>query len=146
MKTSDEKTERNTMDAEKRARLEAKGYKLMDYAEFLGLSPEEQAIIEMRRALARILRDQRLAQGIPQSTVAAKVRTTQRRVSLMESADNSISLDKLFAANFALGVQPSELLKRVSGDLSDPFIDHRPKPRASSRKRPVKAIREPATG
>lgn len=106
----------------------------MDYAEFLGLSPEEQAIIEMRLALAQNLREQRLSQGIPQSAVAAKVNTTQRLVSLMESADKSISLDKLFSANIALGTPAVDLLKRLSANLSETCVDYRPTPAASIKR------------
>jgi transcriptional regulator with XRE-family HTH domain len=76
-----------------------------------------------------------LSQGIPQSAVAAKVKTTQRRVSLMENADKSISLDRLFVANFALGMKPSDLLKQMSDNLPETYIDHRPKRQAPNRNR-----------
>ena len=126
------------MDTEKQARLEAKGWKFGDAAEFLGLSPEEQAIIDMRLALAQNLRDERISQGIQQAELAIKVKTTQNRVSLMENGDKSISLDKLFAANIALGVQPIDLLQRVSATLSGTYIDHRPKRRVPSSKHRTK--------
>jgi|GEM_PF-1570376 len=130
------------MDAEERAKLKARGYKVTDYAEFLGLSPEEQAIIEMRLALAQNLKEQRLSQGIAQSVVAAKVKTTQKRISLMESADKSISLDKLFAANIAMGTPPAVLLQRVSAGLSDSYTDYQPKAKSTGRFRIVKSVRK----
>jgi hypothetical protein len=39
------------MDSKKRERLEAKGWKIGDAADFLELTPEESAIVEMRLAL-----------------------------------------------------------------------------------------------
>lgn len=43
----------------KRKRLEASGWKVGSTTDFLGLTPEEAALIEMKLALARSLRERR---------------------------------------------------------------------------------------
>lgn len=47
------------MDARKRKRLQSKGWKVSSAAEFLGLSPEEATLVEIRLALSRALRQRR---------------------------------------------------------------------------------------
>jgi hypothetical protein len=54
------------MDPNKRARLEAHGWKVGTVAEFLDLTPEETALIEMKLALSdslRVRREQRMSQA-----------------------------------------------------------------------------------
>ena len=58
------------MDAKKRKRLEAAGWHLGSAAEFLKLTPEEAALVEMRVALSRSLKERRLASGLTQARLA----------------------------------------------------------------------------
>jgi transcriptional regulator with XRE-family HTH domain len=81
-------------------------------------------------------------QGVRQAELAARVKTTQRRISLMESGDKSISIDKLVAANVALGMGLTDLLQRVSVSISASYIDHQPKRALTIRR--VAKHREPA--
>ena len=48
------------MNAEKRKKLEAKGWKVTSVAEFLKLTPEENSIVELKLALSKALKNQRL--------------------------------------------------------------------------------------
>src|SRR4051794_19728284 len=48
------------MDARKKARLEAAGFKFGDAGDFLELSDAERAVVEMRVSLARRLREKRV--------------------------------------------------------------------------------------
>ena len=48
------------MDKRKQRKLEAKGWRVGTTAEFLGLSSEEAALVEMKLRLSRALRDLRL--------------------------------------------------------------------------------------
>lgn len=132
------------MDAEERGRLEAKGFRIGTVAEFLSLSPGEPAVVDMRIALARNLREQRLTRGVQQADLAAKARTTQKRISLMENGDKSILIDRLFAANVELGICPGELLKQLSESLQEPYADYSEATTISVRKRVAK--RKVATG
>ena len=60
------------MDAKKRKRLEAAGFRIGSAAEFLDLTPEESALIEMRLALSRALRSRREAAGLTQGGLARR--------------------------------------------------------------------------
>ncbi len=50
------------MDKAKRERLEANGWKVAGVADFLELTPEEVALIEIKLALSRMLRQRRQEQ------------------------------------------------------------------------------------
>ena len=58
------------MDEAKRRRLEAAGYRVGSVDEFLGLSTEETALIEMKLALPRAVRARREALGLEASQAA----------------------------------------------------------------------------
>jgi hypothetical protein len=55
-----------TMRESKRKRLAAKGWKLGGASDFLGLTPEEEAYIELRLKLADGLRKRRKSNGVTQ--------------------------------------------------------------------------------
>jgi predicted XRE-type DNA-binding protein len=95
--------------AAKRARLEAAGWAVGDVAEFLGLSPEEVAFIELKLALARHLRETRTKNAWTQAEIAVRLGTSQSRVAKMEAADDSVSVDLLVMSLLALGVSRSEV-------------------------------------
>ena len=52
------------MDKRKRERLERGGWKVSTVAEFLSLSPDEEALVEARIALTRRIRQVREARGL----------------------------------------------------------------------------------
>ena len=58
------------MKTEKRNRLEKAGWKAGSASEFLGLSPAEEAFIELKLALARSLRHHRTARALTQAGAA----------------------------------------------------------------------------
>jgi hypothetical protein len=59
------------MDQAKRERLEAKGWKVGTVSEFLELTPEENALIVIKLALSRSLRERR-QQRMSQAELAEK--------------------------------------------------------------------------
>jgi DNA-binding XRE family transcriptional regulator len=83
------------MKRAKRERLEAAGWKVGGAEEFLSLSEAEGALIDIRIALANTLRKERTARRISQSTLAARIGSSQSRVAKMEAGDPSVSLDLL---------------------------------------------------
>ena len=91
------------MDAKKRKRLEAAGWAVGDAADFLKLSAEEAALVEMRLALSRTLRERRLATGLTQTTLAKQLGSSQSRVAKLEAGDASVSLELLIRALLAVG-------------------------------------------
>jgi len=59
------------MDAVKRQCLEAGGWRVGNAEDFLGLSPEEVAFIEMKLSLSKRLRELRLSQKLSQESLAS---------------------------------------------------------------------------
>ncbi|MGE5344471.1 MAG: helix-turn-helix domain-containing protein [Acidithiobacillales bacterium] len=96
-------------EARKVARLERAGWKTVTVQEFLGLSGEDMAIIEVKVALAKRLRAQRRRAGLSQLEVAKIVRSSQPRVAKMEAADKSVSIDLLVKALVRTGVSVQEI-------------------------------------
>jgi plasmid maintenance system antidote protein VapI len=103
------------MRASKRRQLERRGWKVGDAAEFLGLSPEEAAYIDLRRKLARGLRARRVSRKLTQTDLARAVHSSQSRVAKMESGDPSVSLDLLVRSLLALGASERDLANLIVG-------------------------------
>jgi DNA-binding XRE family transcriptional regulator len=97
------------MDEEKKRRLRAAGWWVGDAAAFLGLTPEESALIEIRVELARRLRELRQARGWTQAALAEHVGSSQSRVAKMEAADLSVSLDLMVRSLLALGADAGDV-------------------------------------
>ena len=98
----------------KRKRLEAKGWKVGTAREFLDLSREEEAYIELRLRLALGLKRRRLRRRLTQTELAKAVRSSQSRVAKMEAGDPTVSLDLLVRSLIALGASSKELATIIS--------------------------------
>ena len=101
------------MNAEKRKRLEAAGWRFGSAADFLGLTPEEEAYVELKLRLADTLEAKRKAEHLTQKALAARLKSSQSRVAFMEKGDPSVSVDLLVRGLFALGVTRKELAKAI---------------------------------
>jgi predicted metal-binding transcription factor (methanogenesis marker protein 9) len=99
------------MDASKRKRLEKAGWKVGSAQEFLNLSAEEAAYIEVKLNLAKELFKRRKTLRLTQVAVAKKIRSSQSRVAKMEAGDPSVSIDLLVRSLIALGETPANLQK-----------------------------------
>ncbi|GAB4276120.1 MAG: hypothetical protein Kow0056_06380 [Coriobacteriia bacterium] len=93
----------------KRSRLEAAGWRVGSVAEFLELTDEEVAFVEVKLALARHLRTVRVQRGLTQTQVAEMVGSSQSRVAKMEAADDAVTLDLLVRTLLALGATREEV-------------------------------------
>lgn len=93
----------------KRKKLEKKGWKTGDAKDFLGLSPEEEAYIDLRLKLAEGLKSRRQSRGVTQSELAQSLRSSQSRVAKMEAGDPTVSLDLLVKSLLVLGASNKEL-------------------------------------
>ena len=99
------------MRKQKRKRLEAKGWKIGTVKEFLALSDEESAYIELKVKLAAGLKQRRQQQGLSQLELAAKLQSSQSRVAKMEAGDPSVTIDLLLKGLILLGVTRSEIAR-----------------------------------
>ncbi len=101
------------MSASKETRLKAKGWRSGSVQDFLGLSNEEAAYVELRHQLARTFRDHRKRQQLTQVGAAKLLKSSQSRVAKMEAGDASVSLDLMFRSLLKLGVSSSTLARAV---------------------------------
>jgi DNA-binding XRE family transcriptional regulator len=97
------------MNNDKKKRIEAAGWKVGSVDEFLSLTPEEVAIVDMRFNLAKALIEKRQNLHISQSALAKRVKTTQPRIALVEKGAASVSLDFMVRSLLAAGASKKEI-------------------------------------
>ncbi|MDJ0939957.1 MAG: helix-turn-helix transcriptional regulator [Woeseiaceae bacterium] len=102
------------MDSRKKARLTKAGWTTGSTADFLNLSDEESAYIEMKLALSRKLRERRMANKLTQAELADALASSQSRVAKMEAGDPTVSIDLLIKSLLVLGVSKKELARTIS--------------------------------
>ena len=102
------------MDKRKKEKLAKKGWKTGSVAEFLELTPEESAYIEMKLALSEKLRERRQRKSLTQAELAKAIESSQSRVAKMEAGDPTVSIDLLVKSLLALGVSKKELGRTIS--------------------------------
>ncbi len=83
--------------------LTAAGWNVGDAADFLGMTTEQRQILDLRMEIAKAIRTRRSVMKLSQKNFAARLNSTQPRVSLIEAADPEVSLDQLAKALIALG-------------------------------------------
>lgn len=106
----------------KRKRLEGKGWKVGNAKDFLGLSREEDAYIELKLRLAQSLRERRRQRHLTQVELASVMRSSQSRVAKMEAGDPSVSLDLLIRTLLALGISNNDLVRIIAKGKSSSAI------------------------
>jgi ribosome-binding protein aMBF1 (putative translation factor) len=102
------------MDLERRKRVKKAGFRLLTVQEFLGLTDEESALIEMRLSLAQSLREHREKLGISHADLARRVGSTAARVAKMEAADHRVSIDLFVRSLLKLGATRSDLGRAIA--------------------------------
>jgi hypothetical protein len=118
------------VDAKKRESLEAAGWKIGDAAEFLGLTVEEQQIIEFRLMVGRGVRRLRESHHLTQRQLAARIGSSQSRVAKIEAASNEVSLDLMLHGFFSAGGRLTDLIP----------------PRDAAESKPARPARDRAKG
>lgn len=99
------------MKKTKKEKLKKAGWKTGSATDFLELSPEEAAFIELKLALASDLKRRRESKNITQTQLARLLRSSQSRVAKMEAGDPTVSLDLLLRSLLFLGASPKQLAK-----------------------------------
>ena len=102
------------MKANKRKKLEDAGWRVSTTEEFLGLSAEESAYIEIKLALSEALKEARAKRKLSQTQLAALIESSQSRVAKMEAADASVSIDLLVKSLLALGVPRKQVARTLA--------------------------------
>ena len=106
------------MEANKRRKLEKAGWKPGSADEFLELSGEESAYIQMKLALSQSLRQRRLKGKLSQAKLARLIHSSQSRIAKMEAGDPSVSIDLLMKSLLALGASPKEVARAIARSAS----------------------------
>lgn len=106
------------MQESKRKQLEAAGWKIGSADEFLGLTRDESAYIEMKLALSHSLRRRRLKNKLSQIELAKMVHSSQSRIAKMEAGDPSVSIDLIMKSLLALGASPKDVARAISSGTS----------------------------
>lgn len=108
------------MQRAKQTRLKRAGWSIGSAAEFLKLSREEAAIVEMKLALAESLRRRRQARNMTQFALARRLGSSQSRVAKMESADASVSIDLLVRSLLVLGATRQDVGRIIGRATTTP--------------------------
>ena len=102
------------MQASKQRKLENAGWKIGSAKDFLNLTPEENAYIEMKHSLGLTLKKLRNKENLSQVEVAKMLKTSQSRLAKMEAGDPSVSIDLLIKSLLALGAKRKDLAKAIT--------------------------------
>ncbi len=98
----------------KRKKLETKGWRFGTAKDFLGMTDEEEAYVNLRLKLAEGLKARRHARGVTQVGLARAIQSSQSRVAKMEAGDPTVSLDLLVRSLLALGTSNRELASIIA--------------------------------
>src|SRR5215211_638325 len=102
------------MDTKKRKKLEAAGWKVGSADEFLELTQEESALIDLKASLSTLVRSTRQLAKLSQEALANRLHSSQSRVAKLEAGDASVSLDLIVKAAFAAGAKKADLAHAIS--------------------------------
>ena len=108
------------MDAAKRARLEARGYMVVDdAADWLGLDEVERQVVEFRVRVGGYVRRRREGREVSQAALAKVMGSSQSRVAKVEASADGVGIDLLMRAFFSVGGTMEDLAKVVAGEIDD---------------------------
>jgi DNA-binding XRE family transcriptional regulator len=102
------------MDARKRKRLEAAGWRVGTAEEFLGLPVDDSIYGALKMALGKELKRRRLEMQWTQGDLAHVLGSSQARVARMEAGDASVSIDLVLKALLTLGATRKEVAKAIA--------------------------------
>jgi DNA-binding XRE family transcriptional regulator len=91
------------MNAARKKRLQMGGWAVGTTRDFLNLSEDESAYIDIKLRLASKLSNRRRSIGITQVAMAKKIGSSQSRVAKMEAGDPSVTIDLLVRSLIAVG-------------------------------------------
>jgi ribosome-binding protein aMBF1 (putative translation factor) len=101
------------MDKRAKKRLEAAGWKVGDVSEFLGLTDEEAAIVELKVRLANAVRERRSRRSLSQEQLGRLLGSSQSRVAKMEAADPSVSIDLMVRSLLRMGATRQDVASYI---------------------------------
>lgn len=109
--------ESTMMHKSKKDRFRKKGWRIGTVEDFLHLTAEEAAYVELRLRLSNSLRKYRNSRKLSQVQLARLIKSSQSRVAKMEGGDPSVSLDLLIRSLLTLGASQQDLAKTISSPM-----------------------------
>jgi ribosome-binding protein aMBF1 (putative translation factor) len=101
------------IDEAKQRRLAERGWRVGSADDFLDLSVEESAYVDLRLRLSDALRAKRQQQRLTQVELARRIKSSQSRIAKMEAGDPSVSLDLLVRSLLALGATRKTVARTI---------------------------------
>ena len=108
------------MTKAKTAKLERAGWKPGTAKEFLGLTKEDAALIEIKLALARGVKERRLSLRLTQEDLAKQLRSSQSRIAKTEASDATVSMDFPVRSLLVLGATTQEVGRVIARSSAAP--------------------------
>lgn len=102
------------MNSKRRKKLETKGWKFGGVEDFLGLTEEELEYIEVKITLSEMVKDYREKKGLTQVAAAEILNSSQSRLSKIETADPTVSIDLQIKSLLALGASKQEIGQKIA--------------------------------
>ena len=102
------------MEKHKKQQLTTRGWKIGSIDEFLGLTSEEAAYVELKLVLSDHLKQRRQQRKLTQGELGKLLRSSQSRIAKMEAGDPSVSLDLLVRSLLALGTSREDLAHMIA--------------------------------
>ena len=102
------------MEINRRKDLEAKGWKFGGVGDFLGLTDEEFEYIELKITLSEMVKEYREKRGLSQVNAAKIIKSSQSRLSKIETADPSVSIDLQIKSLLALGATKEDIGQKIA--------------------------------
>lgn len=102
------------MKLKKRKKLETAGWRVGSAAEFLSLTDQESAIMEIKLSLARFLRSRRERACLSQTALAERLGSSQSRVAKMEAGDAGVSIELMIRAAIATGAASPDVIRAMA--------------------------------
>ena len=102
------------MNSTKRKKLENAGWKVGSATEFLGLTPEEEVLVEIKLMLSKKVKELRQKLGLTQVEAAKRLNSSQSRIAKIEACDKSVSMELLMRSMASLGASRKDIGTAIS--------------------------------
>jgi predicted transcriptional regulator len=94
-------------------KLQGTDWQIGDAADFLQLSAEESALIDIRLSLAQAAKQSRVQHALSQTELAKRMKSSPSRIAKIEAADPSVSIDLMVRALLASGAGRADVARAL---------------------------------
>jgi ribosome-binding protein aMBF1 (putative translation factor) len=102
------------MNSKRRKEFEAKGWRFGGVEDFLDLTDEELEYIELKIILSEMVKEHREKRGLSQVNAAKILKSSQSRISKIETADPTVSIDLQIKSLLALGATKKDIGQKIA--------------------------------